>query len=706
MLTSIVPAIFIPVQAVSQEAEETPAVLDEIIVTGSIRTGTPVAQNVFTSPADVDVLAGERLEENKGAGLGQTLSALPGISFVGTGEQVGNPVVRGLSGNRVRVLSNSIGLNFQQYGARHPANLDPLLADRIEVVRGPASLQYGTDAIGGAINILSKRPPAAGRGKTEFGGNLALAYSTGHDSKVVALSLEAARGEFGAVGTLVYRDAGLLKTPDGTTAFGGGTNNDPLVTGDLPFTDFSQVNGDVSLGYTGESLRGYVRWETYNNEQNFLLPDPGRPITVGGLGQDLQNDLYQAEIEWDALDGLILKPQLAFVRNVRRANKGGLDPKPLPVADGIADTNIVRESSTSRLILEHAAVLGFEGQIGLEYVYEEQTSTGPTRLTPGGVIQNTAGYIFEQYEVGNFIINAGLRHDERKQKASLGRTANINGLPTTENELSKTYSATTGGLGVSYAFTPDLVLAGNIATAFRAPELFELYANGAHNGVAAVQIGNVDLNEENSRTLDTSLRYRNDKFETTLTVYQTNFDGYVTLAGTGAIHPDNGLPIFKYIQEDAVLRGGDIELVWHASDTLELRSVAEIVRGEFDVSGADLPLLPADNIQLSARKSFDDIGALSQPFIELSGRVVREKAASGPLEPFYQYDLPDSKFGTASTDGYGLIDISAGAQVGAVKLNLSVNNLTNKAYREFLDTYKSIALSPGRDIKFSANWSF
>lgn len=694
----------VPTQAWSQEVDQVP--LDEIIVTGAIRTGTPVAQNIFTSPADVDVLTGDRLEENKGAGLGQMLSALPGINFVGTGEQVGNPVVRGLSGNRVRILSNSIGLNFQQYGARHPANLDPFLADRIEVVRGPASLQYGTDAIGGAINILSKRPPTADQGEVEFGGHLALAYSAGHEGKVGALTLEGASGGFGVVGTLILRDAGLLKTPNSPTAFESGNNNDPLVTGALPFTDFSQINGDIALGYVGENLRGYVRWESYNNKQNFLLPDPGRPITAGGLGQNLQNDLYQAEIEWDVLDGLVLKPQLAFVRNVRRANKGGLDPQPLPVPDGVANTNIVRESTTSRLIGEHAPILGFEGQVGLEYIYEEQTSTGPNRLTPGGVIQNTAVYIFEQYEHGNFIINVGLRHDERKQKASLLRTANIANLPTTADELTKTYSATTGGLGVSYAFTEDLVLAGNIATAFRAPELFELYANGAHNGVAAVQIGNIDLNEENSRTMDTSLRYRNEKFQATLTAYQTNFDGYITLAGTGAIHPGNGLPIFKYIQEDAVLRGADLELVWQANDTLELRSVVEIVRGEFDEGGAGLPLLPADNVQLSARKSFDDIGSLTQPFIELSGRFVREKSASGPLEPFYQFDLPGSKFGTASTDAYGLIDVSAGAQVGAVKLNLSVSNLTNKAYREFLDTYKSIALSPGRDIKLSANWSF
>lgn len=708
---SIAPALLCSTACwlVSAQAQDGPALTDtdnfdneDVIIV----TGTPVAQQVFTAPADVDVLAGEDLEEQRAAGLGQTLDRLPGVNLVSTGEQVGNPVIRGLSGNRIRVLSNGIGLNYQQYGVRHPANLDPFLADRIEVVRGPASLQYGSDALGGAINVLSKRPPSAPEGETSFGGELAGGVSSAHRSTEGALTLEGAYGDFGMVGTIVARDARGLETPDVETAFESGDNSAPLVSGELPYTDYTHLNGDLSVGYQGLWWDGFVRWERFGSDQNYLLPDPGMPVTTGGIGQELRNNLYQAELNIDTGLGITLKPELAVVINQRRANAGGADPVPLPVTDDSLDIDIERKTVTGRLIAAHEEVYGLSGQIGMEMVYEEQESTGPSRLTPGGTVQNAALFLFEAMNFDPLTVNFGLRHDWRLQKADPDRTTNVAGFPTDPDLLRRDYSATTAGLGLSYAVTEHIVLAGNVRTAFRAPELFELYANGLHNGVAAIQLGETDLVEEEAITMDAAIRTRFEKVEATLTVYTTEFENYITLAGTGSTHPQNGLPIFQYIQEDASMSGGDAEIIWRPAKGWEVSGVYEIVRGELDESGRDMPLLPADTVQLRLRRSAPQLGRLTKPYIEAAIRHTAEKDATSPIEPFYQFDQPGSAFGTASTDSYTLLDASMGAQIGNLRLRLEATNILDEDYRDFLDTYKSIALGPGRDISLSFTYSF
>lgn len=701
-LLSSLTVFTLPGQTLAQETATTDDFESEDII---IVTGTPVRQQIFTAPADVDVLAGEALKEQRAAGLGQTLDQLPGVNLVSTGEQVGNPVIRGLSGNRIRILSNGVGLNYQQYGVRHPANLDPFIADRIEVVRGPATLQYGSDAIGGAINVLSRRPPSASQGEVSFNAEASAGFSTAHRSTEGAFSFDGASGPVGISGTIVARDARGLETPNVETAFESGDNSDPLVSGKLPYTDFTQLNGDLALGFQAADLDGIVRWETYASDQNYLVPDPGAPVTAGGLGQELRNNLFQAEVNYDTGRGIVVSPSIALSVNERRANRGGADPLPLPVTSETLDVDIERKTWTSRLIAAHDDIAGLSGQIGAEFVYEEQESTGPSRLTPGGTVQNYALFAFEAFKMNALTVNAGLRHDWRLQKADPERTTNITGLPTDPDILRREYSATTAGLGASYEFADNIVLAGNIRSAFRAPDLFELYANGLHNGVAAVQIGDADLKEEKAVTFDASLRTRFDNISATLTLYKTAFEDYITLAGTGNSAP-NGLPIFTYIQEDATLTGGDLEIVWQPAAGWEVTGVYESVSGELDATGRDMPLMPADTLQMRVRRSVEKLGQFDRPYAEFALRHAADKKATSLIEPFYQFDQPGSAFGTASTEAYTLLDAVAGAEFRGVSIRLEATNLLDEDYRDFLDTYKAIALGPGRDISLSFTREF
>jgi len=676
--------------------------IEEIVV-----TGTPRAQDTFYSPADVDAISGERKARIQRPNVGASLERLPGVSVLGTGTHVGKPVIRGLSGNRVRVLSNDVALNYQQFGVRHPPNIDPYLNDRIEVIRGPSSVLYGSDAIGGAVNLISAPPPFAEPGTTDVGAAVTGEYASAYDQWTGVVSVRAAVGGFGVTGTLIERDSGGLEVPNEPTALETGDPTDPLVTGDVPFTDFDQHNGDLTLGWQAPWGLATVRYEGFRNEHNFAVPDPpppdGNPLQAGGIGQDLENDIVQAKLVADVAAGLTLEPSLTWVRNERISNPGPPEPLPRRFLREAAVIDIERRSLIGRVLLRHDPVgeLGLSGQLGVEIRREKQQSDGAVMLTPGGEVENYALFAFETVDIGRLTLNAGARYDHIRREADPAETRESSGLPTDPDQLEQEYDVFTGGIGASYRLTDDLVLAANVNTGFRAPTLFDLFVNGVHGGVAAVQFGDPDLDEERALATDLSLRWRGERWRATATIYHYDISDYIFLAGTGETAP--GGPIFQVSQDDAELTGGDVEVAVSATPWLELSAIYEAVNGELDDADVNVPLLPADNFLTEATAELGRVGVLEDVYFSVAARWVEDQKSAGLLEPFGQFDAPPPPFGTGSTDSYNRVDLGAGATVGVVTLRLDIENLFDETYRDFQDTYKNITLSPGRNVRLSVD---
>ena len=226
-------------------------------------TGTPYASDPLTTPADVDVLSGNAKFAQQQTSLGASLEELAGISTISTGSQVGKPVIRGLSGNRVRVLDDGIAMDFQQYGVRHGPNVDPFTSERIEVVRGAASVQYGSDALGGAINVISNSIPEAINNDPFLDGQALGTYASNNEEWSGGLHLDGASGGWGFTGTLVRRSAGNITVPDVPNFEESGDNTGPKFTDELNHTDYDQLNGSVGLGYQGG----------FNNNEISDIPD-------------------------------------------------------------------------------------------------------------------------------------------------------------------------------------------------------------------------------------------------------------------------------------------------------------------------------------------------------------------------------------------------------------------------------------------------
>lgn len=672
-------------------ANEQPIVeLDKIEVTA----GVPVPGDPMLQAASVDVLTGEELRRRQRFTLGETLEALPGVSSINTGTTVGKPVIRGLTGNQIQVLSNGIGVDYQQYGTRHPPNIDPFLAERIEVVRGASSLLYGSGALGGAIDVQAPAFMFSPEGESTTSADTLFVYHSNNEQWDVGAKARASNDSLSFYAGLVRRSAGNLNTPNAQTAAESGNPSDPKFTGELPFTDFDQVNGQFGVGVLTDIGEFGVRYEQWNNENNYLLP------TGKGIGLWLDNNQLQLSGNMPLASGWELKPTLSWQNNLRRANTAGT-----PLSAGYDGTiHLEFDRYVARFEAIHGALGPFHGgTLGVEYSNKTQYSRGTTVLAPGGEISNLALFAFESRDIGALTLKAGLRHDWHSVTGDAGKTsALVDFTGRDEND----YSEFTGSLGAVYRLTDQLAIASNIGRGFRAPSLFELYANGVHGGVAAIQEGNPDLDAETSLNIDLGLRWRSDKVQGSATVYRNAINDYIYLQDTGESR--NGLPVFAYQQDDALLTGLELAARWQVTDRLELGGTLDMVRGTNERTDEDLPLLPADTLRANATYRFAERGPIREPYLTLGLRHAAAKDAA-PGEPFAQFDrMP---FGTASTDAYTLVDLDLGFAFRAfgnrlARVDLAVRNLFDTEYRDFLDTYKGYALSPGCNVRISLSVPF
>ncbi|WP_138430066.1 TonB-dependent receptor [Fodinibius saliphilus] len=673
-------------------------------------TGTPFASDPLTTPADVDVLTGNNKLSKQQTSLGASLDDLAGVSSISTGSQMGKPVIRGLSGSRVRVLDDGVAMDYQQYGVRHGPNVDPFTSERIEVLRGAASVQYGSDALGGAVNVISNSLPDAIDSDSFLKGQMLGEFATNNNELVGGLHLNGATGPWGFTGTIIRRSAGNMTVPDVPTFPKAADPAAPKFSGELDHTDYDQLNGSFGVGYQtsiGQITAEYTRWQ---NNHNFLLPN-GK-----GLGQNLENNSLQFEGNLQLGNNFILKPSFTYASNLRQSNPGGAqaDPRDELPENGYAHLDILTKNYTGKLDLEHAVAGPFSGTIGLEYKQKHQDSRGVEPLVPSATIQNIAAFIFEKAELGDLTLSLGARTDARFQEAASNSELNLPDYPAgeTADVLEQSYFEFSGSMGATYQITNSFAVATNIGRGFRAPSLFNLHVDGVHGGIAAYQIGNPYLEPERSLNTDLSLRWRSTKVKAKATVYRNAIQNYIFLVNTGQFAgPNNGgPPILKTVQGDARLIGANADVTAQLLPWLQFSGTFETVAGknvDDKISQVDdLPLLPPTKISGNIKLIQKELGEFQNVFVDFGISHTSSKKAAGRYEPFWQFgNAPQfDNFGVASTDAYTLVNTTIGGEISlwnrAISVQISAKNLLNEDYRNFLDTYKGYALSPGRNITF------
>ena len=635
--------------------------LEETALEGSTVTITakPQAALILSTPQSTAVVGGRQLERDRKQSVIESISSVPGVSTYSTGSGVVKPVIRGLTSQRVLVLSDGVRQEGQQWGDEHGPEIDAFDVDRVEVVRGPNSVLYGSDALGGVVNIVRPGVPSSMLGSPTLSGTLTLNGFSNNRQGSGAVALSGAGGVIGYRATLSGRHAGDITTPGGTLSNSGAEElNASALVGAL--RDW----GTVSAGYShfSQSLR-------------FHEPEPD----ATGF-QEVRHDKASLHTDYQ------------FELGQLELNSGWQmnDRKEFEQRDA-AEAVLHLKLNTLTLDLKgHHRTLGpLTGTAGLALMSQTNSSRAEEKLIPDFGLFDVAGFLYEEAPMGDFSLSGGARIDSRvldvDESSELGVASQT-----------KSFTNISGTLGVIWHATEALSFVANAGRGWRAPTPFEMFVDGIHEGTTRYEIGSNRLAPERSFNIDLSTRYDGNRLQGELTVYHNRINSFIYLSPTERIDSASGFAIFLDRQADATLLGGELGFELQAADWIVLNAGASVVRGTNDETTEPLPLMPADRLTLGTRLIQPSVGPFRHPYLSMGVKIVADQ------NRIETYERP--------TGGYVLLDAGLGADLPfagrEIRIDLRAENLGDTAYRDHLSRYKAYALNPGRDISLKLSIPF
>ncbi|HEX9346414.1 MAG TPA: TonB-dependent receptor [Gemmatimonadales bacterium] len=618
------------------------------------------ATSPMNSPQPIVLASAENLTKLRPTNLGEALEDIAGVRNNSSGEAAGKPVIRGLTNNRVLVLDNGQRLEHNQWGDDHFSSVEPAASSRIEVIRGPASVLYGSDAIGGVINIISPDLPDA-IGRAPFvQGSVTGGFATGNNQPDGSLTFEGASGGFGYRVSGTGRTAGDVHTPT-YTLWNSGYHN---------------VGGTGTLGYRGPwgSLTGLY---TYRNDLLNLTDSDSTATGRAGTDDhrvhvDLSTRLGSSRLDWGA----------GWERNQRHE-----------WADAVTTSEAFgmrQKSYTTEARLHHSPIGRFSGLVGLSGEYTSDANFGAEFLEPDSKAGDAALYVFEQADVGRWNFSFGGRYDYRH----LSVDANTDlGNPAANLH----WSSVTGNVGMLYHVSEPVALVLNVGRGFRSPSTFDLFANGPHEATQTFERGNPNLKTETSLNTDAAIRVQSASAAIELGTFVNLIQSFIYTVPTGQVDSASGLDIYDVVQGDAVLRGFEGQIQYHPTAYLHLEGTADYVYGKNTTSGDPLPSMPPFRATYTARLEGRSLGALSSPYFSVGGETNARQTRLNPAEvTFYAGALGGQGYQSAS---YTLINLATGFSLPAggrtIQFDLQLRNALNKDWVDYLSHLKTLVPNPG-----------
>ncbi|QCU90949.1 TonB-dependent receptor [Thiomicrorhabdus sediminis] len=703
-------------------------------------TASPINQHgTFDVPSQINVLTDNDKSAKESGSLADMLEPITGVNNLSSGSQSGKPVIRGMTGNRVKVLSNGQTTDYQAYGNRHNPNMDPYLAERIEVIRGPQSVLFGSEALAGVVNVMQSSLPYGQHSE----GEVAAEYNTNNQEKMIGTKIGMGSDRFAVHAGASIREADNFHVPTVSSSQGATPSSvksyDPLFVGEVLNTNFKNRAATLGMGYQQDWGLVELRFNHWHSLQNYLgieADNTASEYEAVAAGQKLQNDEMQFKAEFFTDSDWVIKPSWSHIRNQREATHD------LPFETMAQEKgedhylDVLVRRNDYKLAFEHPKIGGFEGELGVELTDKDQILRSG-HLTPTANVDKKAIYLFEETEMDNWLVQFGARYDTHSVEAPINAQnehfEHLGFFDETNNE--RDFGVLTGSFGANYRLDGNWSVAANLGQGFRAPSIFELYAGGEHGGVQAFQLGNPDLDAETSLNADLSLRFQSDKTQMVATLYNNSIKNYIYLANTGfyryseaeiesngaldeddlatrfaeGTQPSGTLPEMQAQQTDARIFGAEFSLNHQFDSTWSADLGIEIIRGEDTKQNRILPLIPANNARVAIHYQPKHWQNLEQQKWSLNVKLVDAKNAAGAYEPFSQFDS-SVKVGTSSTRAYAVYGLSYQAQVKLDKQNLKVSaaveNLFDTAYIDFLNTYKGYTLNSGRNFKLTMKMDF
>lgn len=672
--------------------KETITEIGEVVVTGQ-----PGVTEQKRTPVPIEIVSRSQLLQNPSTNIIDAIATVPGVSQITTGAGISKPVIRGLGYNRVVVVHQGIRQEGQQWGDEHGTEVDGFSVDHIEILKGPASLAYGSDAMAGVINLL----PAPTLPDGSVKGNIISNYQT--NNGLAGYSANVAGNKNGLIwdarysGKLAHAFENKYDGPVYNSGFREHAAN--VMIGLNRYWGFSHLN--LSLYHlkpgimegerdnlTGKFLKAVTGPEGEEHEvpatsSDFNAYQPDAPFQkISHYKAIWSNNIYLGQSN--------LQTTLGFQQNHRKEFE---DPDEYGLYFRLNTLNYDLKY-TFREMNDWKLTAGING------MWQQSKNKGSEFLVPAYHLFDFGIFTITNKRSGKFNFSGGLRFDQRSESVeSLFLNADGEVVPSTDQEaterfssLEKNFDGFSGSLGATYQVSEAIHTRLNISRGFRAPNIAELGSNGEHEGTFRYEQGNPDLKPESSLQFDWGTGLNTGHVSAELSLFHNTVDHYIfshrlnSVAGGDSLYED--LPVFKFSAGKARLSGGElyVDIHPHPLDWLHFENTFSYTRGILKNqpdSSHYLPMIPAPRWISVIRTDFDRVNRfMSNAYIKFG------------IDHNLEQDHVYSAYGTETrTPGYTLLNLGAGADFTAngrtlFSLNLSVNNLTDKAYQNHLSRLK------------------
>ena len=683
-----VPSIGVTADRVIVEAGETSSLeivlepgshFDEIVVTASAdgRSSLDLA-----TPSTS--LSGDELTLRLQSSLGETLSQEAGISSSFFGPGASRPIIRGLSGDRVRMLEGGVGSgDASGVSADHAVTADPGQAESIEVLRGPATLLYGSSAVGGVVNVIDERIPTH-RATGGVHGDLSLQSSSVDDGNSASINLNGGDGRWAWHADAIRRRTDDYEIP-GRASLADPDHDDEAAgeAGRVANSDIASQGARVGFTYFGEG--GYLGLSVGRQDNEYGLPSGlGHGEDVDG-GEEEEEETVRIDMQQQRIDlkGEITRPFAVF--QGLRLRVGHTDYEHAELEGEDVGTRFFNDSLEGRVeAVQKERPLGdgrsLNGSLGVQYFERDFEAVGDEAFLPPTHTETWALFTLQEIATGPLLWQLGARVESQDVQ------------PTGDDFIARSHDGLSASIGLVWKANETFSIGTSLSRSVKLPAPEELYSNGLHVATQTFEVGNAQLEEEIGLGLDVSFRFETEGFSGELTVFRQSFDDFIYQAFTGA--EEEGFPVVLYSQENATLQGieaqGRVELFERNGHHLHLRLVGDMVDAELDDGGGNLPRIP--------------------PLRLGGGLHYHSESWNASAEMQWVDKQNDVAVNETATEGYTLINASLGYRLlfksQILDLLLRGRNLGNAEARSHTSFLKSIAPLPGRDISLAVKLLF
>ena len=671
---------------------------DEVVVTG-ISAATQARRN----PVPVNVVKKVDLNRTVSTNLIDALSNKPGISQISTGPAVSKPVIRGLGYNRVIVLNDGTRQEGQQWGDEHGIEIDEYSVQKVEILKGPASLMYGSDAMAGVINILTNVPVQEG----VFKGSVTSAYQTNNRLRGLNINLGSNKNGFS------WNAYGSLKAAaDYENKYDGKVYN----------SKFNEKNFGGYVGYNGNWGYSHLMISKFNQKLgmvegerdengNFLKLMPGGVEAVAGPS-DFKSTDPQVPMQ-EISHFRITSDNSIQVRQNRLALKLGYQRNQrmeFGNPDDLTDKELYFDLNT----LTYSAIVhvkqfsGWNASVGINGMFQENKNKGEEVLIPEYNTIDAGVFAFVQKNLDKFSFSGGLRFDNRNTKSKAYQEGNELKF----ESFTRSFSNVSGSAGLSYLPTSALTFKFNLSRGFRAPSIPELSSNGSHEGTNRYEYGNRSLVSETSLQTDLGAEFNSEHISVSASLFNNSINNYIFYRKLEAVGGSDSLVdgnmAFKFDQRNASLSGFEavIDIHPHPLDWLHFENTISFVRGRFreGIEGnRNIPFMPAAHWVSEIRADFEG----ESKFIGNLSLKLQFDNTFRQTKVFTVYNTE------TVTGGYLLLNAGFSTSIHSKKKSIAniyfnVMNLTDRAYQHHLNRLKYTAENPltGRAGVFNMGRNF